>query len=150
MSAQVPGGKGLPTLNLTALIDISALIVIFLIMGTVFGQSSIEVPSILDLPKSDSKDSVNAAPQIVIVKDEVEVNFLNIKMKVSEFQGSQTADLQDKVKKYLESRPKNKIQPDVLLNVIADKETPYSVLYSVLKPFRVSGFESVLFIARGQ
>ena len=60
------------SLQLTAMIDIFSMIVIFLIMGTAFGTSDVILPKDFLLPHSNSKEDAETAPQLVISLDRVE------------------------------------------------------------------------------
>lgn len=141
------------TLNVIPLIDISSMLIIFLIMGTIFGDSSVIIPSHLKLPKSESKDSVNNAPQVLITKDEVSIKFLNRTIETSAFDIGVTekmVDLEKNISEYIKQIPAESRQGSVLLNVIADESVSYKMIFNVVKVFRRSGFESILFVTIGE
>ena len=75
--------KPILTLNLTALIDICAMLIIFLVMGTIFGEASVEIPPNLMVPKSTNKDTIDNAPEIVIYGQGVTVAFTKEKIPLS-------------------------------------------------------------------
>src|ERR1017187_2688441 len=54
------------TLNVTALIDVCSLIIIFLILGTAFGASSLDIPKDVLIPKSISKENLDLAISVQI------------------------------------------------------------------------------------
>ena len=54
-------------LQLTAMIDIFSMMVIFLIFGTVIGAAEMVFPSEVKPPLSRSKESTESAPQVTIV-----------------------------------------------------------------------------------
>jgi biopolymer transport protein ExbD len=154
MGASTGGGgkKGLIVLNLTSMIDISAIIIIFLVMGTVFGTSAIEPPTDMKFPKSFNKEMIENAPQIIIKDTTIEVPFLHRQIEIGnilEGNEEKLKVIQVELKKYIESIPIEVKGSGVLLNVLADKKTPYKVIYEVSSFFRLIGFQSMLFVAEG-
>lgn len=139
-------------LNVVALIDISSLIIIFLIMGSVFGESSVNIPNGMAIPKSVSKETVENAPSLTIADNEVRTTFGVSPISIESFR-KQSDDLKGyraSLKQFVDSIPPEGRQSGVLINVIADKATPYSDIFDVVKVFRESGFQSMLFIAQGK
>lgn len=141
-------------LNVIPMIDVFSMIIIFLIMGTIFGEASIDVPNWLEVPKSTSKENVENAPRILITQNEVITNFNTQKIPLSEFRSNRFGSLEmqsfvSQIRKYVDSIPPEVRQGGVLLNVIADQSTPYRDIFDVMKVFRGAGFESILFVAEG-
>ena len=139
-------------LNVVALIDICSLIIIFLVMGAFFGESSVSIPNNLVIPKSVSKESVENAPSLTIADNEVRTSFGVSPLGLDSFR-KQTGELRTykaSLKKFVDSIPADARQSGVLINVIADKTTPYRDIFEVIKVFRESGFQSMLFIAQGK
>ena len=141
-------------LQLTAMIDIFAMLIIFLIKGTVFGNVDVHFPETLALPKSVSKESVEPGPEVIIEGDQVQVTFLNQNIRLAAFQDP-TGSSPEIIKLHQQLRnslttpsPKGKHKSKTL-NFVADRETPYNQLFDVMKVFRESGYESVLLIATG-
>lgn len=139
-------------LNLVALIDISALIIIFFIMGAVFGETSVEIPRDLRLPFSDNKEGAEVAPSLILKSDFVQVQFLGAKIPLSQFQGNLRPSLEHEnaVRSYIAQVPSSVRQSGMLLNLVADRETPYQVIFDVIRFYREMGFQSVLFVAQGK
>ena len=147
-------------LQLTAMIDIFTMIVIFLIKGTVMGASDMAVPSDMKLPKSYSHENVESAPQVVISVNEVKIlslgsgreNLPAVPLKDFKTSGSVASieKLKEPLKAYIGQLTSAQRSGGVLLNVIADKKTPYADIFDVVKVFRQAGFESLLFIATGE
>lgn len=141
-------------LNVIPLIDISSMIIIFLIMGTIFGESSIEVPNGLKVPKSEHKDTVSNAPRIILSKDSVQVAFLeDIQIELNDFRDEDSPKMKAQVKKisdYVKNIPTEQKKGGVLLNVVADETTPYRDIFDVVAVFRKAGFDSILFVAMGK
>jgi biopolymer transport protein ExbD len=144
--------RKIPTLNVVALIDISSLLIIFLIMGTVFGQSSVVIPGNLTIPKSVSKESVESAPTVTISQSTVTASFLPEPQPLELFHDNddKLADFQGKLKKYVNETPAQARESGMLLNVIADRTTPYRDIFDVIRVFRKAGFQSMLFISQGK
>ncbi len=157
-------------LQLTAMIDIFTMIVIFLVMGTVIGVADVSVPLNTKLPKSSSVEALDAAPQVVfnVQTDSTgsKKTFIEVKALSSDLSTMPQLEIGDfRVKaevgnpkvdelKRLLSKAIEKLSPEqrkggVLLNIVADQATPYRDLFDVIKVFRESGFQSLLFVAAG-
>jgi len=141
-------------LQLTAMIDIFSLIVIFLIKGTVFGVSDLSVDPTLKLPESRSKESLDTAPTAQIVGDRVVFSgsqspALAQGVPIAEITGGGPgkAGLQSEIQNYLGKIPAEVSGSGTLLSLIADRGTRYSQVFQVVQFFRESGFDSVLFVA---
>lgn len=149
------------SLQLTALIDVFSMIVIFLILGTVFGAAEMVLPAGVTLPWSISKESADLAPRLTIGKDFVEVNVSDVagrQFPISEFrqrdEKSQNfgaiPQLKMSLQKYVSELSKMEKDKGVFLNIIADASTPYADVFDVVRVFRESGFEGMLFVAAGE
>jgi biopolymer transport protein ExbD len=140
-------------LQLTAMIDIFSMIVIFLIKGTVFGNTDASVPDSIKLPQSISKEMTEAAPQVTITKDSVWVSNHTTPLPLSLFleteQPRAISDLKNEMKSYLAKLAPSVKARGVFLNIVADKDAPYRDVFRTLKVFRESGFETMLFVATG-
>lgn len=154
MSASVGKNKNkIIVLNLTSLIDICAILIIFLVMGTVIGQEEVTVPPEFKFPKSLNKEILENAPQVIIFNDEIEFKFLNKKFPINTFRGKDPREakkISAEVKQYIETIPVKVRGAGILLNLVADRHIPYSIIYDLSKFLRQSGFQSILFVAEGQ
>lgn len=139
-------------LQLTAMIDIFSMIVIFLIMGTVMGASEIVIPKDLQPPFSRSKEGVETAPRLVITKDSVTLSAIDKSYPLDAFRSSSPAlgDLRKRAKDYLRSLSKESKTSGEMINVIADKDAPYRDVFDVVRVMREVGFTSMLFVAIGE
>jgi biopolymer transport protein ExbD len=137
------------TLNVVALIDICSLILIFLIMESYFGESSIVVPKNMIIPKSVSKESVENAPKIVISDRDVTASFIPDPVPLDLFRqnDAKLIEYKGKVKAFIASIPPQARSSGLLLNLIADQKTPYRDIFDVVAVFREAGFQSILFLA---
>ncbi len=153
MSSSVGGGKSkILILNLTSMIDICAILIIFLVMGTVIGQEDIIIPKEFKLPKSINKETLENAPQVMIYNNEVELKFLKKSIPVEVLlrkDENNSKIILEEIKNYISAMPQKSKSSGVLLNMVADGRTPYSVVYDLSKFFRQSGFQSILFVAEG-
>lgn len=141
-------------LNVIPLIDISSMIIIFLIMGTIFGESAIDVPKDVFVPKSMHNDSVNNAPRIIVTQGYVQADFLKksrIDLKDLNDETSEASlKYQKMISDYVKKIPASEKGAGVLLNLVADQTTSYKVIFDVVSVFRKSGFDSILFVAMGK
>lgn len=148
--------RDIMSLQLTAMIDVFALIIIFLMKGSVFGVSAIPIPPDLTVPDSISHEEIEIAPTVGLDKDKVVVSFLNESQEVPlawfRPENSENPDIvkyKEKVKSYIDGLAPENRAAGVLLNVVADKTATYKDIFDVVVVFRAAGFESVLFIAKG-
>jgi biopolymer transport protein ExbD len=132
-------------LQLTAMIDIFAMLVIFLLKSTVFGAVDVQVPQDMKLPDSMSKESIETSPKVIINGDRVEASFLaQTTVRVED-----VSSLKPAIQKYITELPKDSGAQASTLSVLADKEVPYRKIYDVVRVFREAGFGNVMFIANG-
>jgi biopolymer transport protein ExbD len=144
-------------LQLTAMIDIFSLIVIFLIKGTVFGVSDLPLDAGIKLPESRSKEALETAPNVQLVGDLVRfsaaegaVSKDGVPLAELAAGGPGRERLESEIKDYLAKLPAEARGSGVLLGVIADRDAPYSKIFSVVRFFRQSGFDSLLFVAAAE
>jgi len=140
-------------LNVIPLIDISAMIIIFLVMGSVFGETSILIPPGVFLPKSNNKEQLLNAPQVTISKGKVTFTLIKEELAIEDFSAVGTlpkiSQLKAQIKNYISKLPKEDLKQGVVLNIVATKTEKYKNLFDVLKVFRESGFQSILFLSQG-
>lgn len=146
--------KEIITLNVVALIDVSSILIIFLIMGAIFGESAVIPPPEIEMPRSSNKDTVMNAPQVSIMKDAVRVSISPLDIPLSAFRESdvdskEIKELKTQIQKYLKEMPADLKKSGTLVNVVADRRSPYQDIFDVVSFFRIAGFESILFIAQG-
>jgi biopolymer transport protein ExbD len=142
-------------LQLTAMIDVFSMIVIFLIFGTVFGAADIVIPTGIEIPKSISKESLESAPRVVITKNEV---FLSVgetsqpvpleNFRTAQGKANIRALFKPALSSFQEKKKENK-ESVTPLNLLADFKTPYADIFDVVALFRQMGFNTILFVANG-
>lgn len=140
-------------LQLASMIDIFTLIIVFLMKGTVLGGVSINFPANFLAPQSSSTEALEAAPQVVIFEDEVEMNMIHEKFPMKIFTVGNEAQervVNAKLVKYLKDlAPENKLAMSQV-NVLADAKAPYENVFAVVRFLREAGYTSMLFIAHGE
>lgn len=140
-------------LNLTPMIDVCAILIIFLLLGTVFGPSSVIPPSDIRVPKSVNKDVVENAAQIVIRENEVDIRFLKKSVPLAVFQNEDSdlfKSLKGEIDLYIKQIPESLKQSGILINVLADRNISYKKVFDVSRFFRASGFQGLLYVAEGE
>jgi biopolymer transport protein ExbD len=145
--------KGPVELQLTAMIDVFSMIVIFLILGGVFGATDIVIPEGMKIPKSQSKEGIEAGPRVAVLKNEVVFSMANAPLPLDAFRGASRdatiARLKPDLEEYMKRQKESKASV-LPLNLVADQNTPYQDVYDVVATFRTMGFNSILFVAQGE
>ena len=141
-------------LQLTAMIDIFSMIVVFLIMGSVFGVADLAIPEKLKLPKSISKEGVEAGPTLTVTEAEIRLSLQpDEPISLADLRASGSPRLEaarSRIKEYVDSLPPERREVGATLSVIADEGLPYERLFEAVKAMREAGFRSMLFIAMGE
>jgi biopolymer transport protein ExbD len=142
-------------LQLTAMIDIFSMIVIFLIMGSVFGGADLPLPPGIKLPKSSSPEISATAPTLGITSGVATFSGISgLSLPLSKFQEPaaelELAALKDQLKGFVERLPQKEKTAGIMLNVVSDEGTPYRDVFNAVKLFREAGFTSVLFVATAE
>lgn len=149
--AKRPHRKRPLELQLTAMIDIFSMIVIFLILGSVFGASTIAIPEGMILPKSNSKETLDPAPDVTVTKDSVTSSFAAEPISIADFSDADKAsEIRAHAARYLQNLPEAQKKKIKLLSIIADRELPYAKLFAVIRVYREAGFDTLMFSATGE
>lgn len=131
--------------QLTALIDVCSLLIIFLIAGTTFGASVIVLPSGLKLPLSSAQTELAAAPQVAIAGASVTASFAPGRVfSIESFRAEHRADA-EAFRSIARALVKERGGP--FLNILADRNVPYRDLYDVIEALRQEGFEALNFVS---
>lgn len=146
--------KKILNLQLAPMIDVFTLIIVFLLMSTVMGQASVEIPPGLKNPKSVSKETLDVAPQVIIHQEKVILPVLALELPLKQFmdglEPKEMADLKAKVGAYIKNTADKNKGAVVNINVVAGHATPYPQIFNVVKVLRAAGFQSVLFVAESE
>lgn len=149
-------------LQLTAMIDVFSMIVIFLILGSVFGGADIVLPKGLSPPRSKSVSVSASAPTFSLLNGKVESSLipgLTVSMDEVRSSGAGAAELKSKVSQFLSStegaapRPSAQIVPNAetpsarAVNIAADELASYQDVFDLGRWLREAGFEELLFVA---
>lgn len=137
-------------LQLTAMIDIFSMLIIFLIRATVFGVSDISIDPSVRLPQSISKENLDSAPTAQVLKDKVLLSISPEPIPLEAFSNAndpRLSKLRELVQAHVKKLKGEGRSSGILLNVAADRDLPYSSLFQAIKVLRESGFESLLFLS---
>lgn len=140
------------SLQLTAMIDVFSMIVIFLVVGANHEHSDIIFPNGFVLPKSKSKEDHTSSNEVVVGLDKVSFKKLNIELSITEFSELDTEQsavnkFESDISAYAKSVLASDASQTLSLNIIADERVEYERLYSVLRIFRKAGFQNIYFVA---
>lgn len=143
--------KNVIILQLAPMIDVFVLIIVFLIKGTILEETAISKPEGVNLAQSISKERSEASPQVVISQGNVEFKMINAMRPISDFQEDNFNPRDPIFQEFKKFIKENKeIENTNHINVISDRSTSYKIVYNVVKILRISGFQSMLFVAEGE
>lgn len=144
-------------LQLTALIDVFSMIVIFLILGSIFGADDLSLGD-LRIPKSFSHEVSGANATVKIEGSKVSWSGSPDSLPLSTFRDaspesrakldSLRAAISESLKRLESGSPS--MERRKALNLIADERAPYQDLFDVLRFFREAGYTNVLFVATSE
>ncbi len=147
-------------LQLTAMIDIFAMMIIFLMKGTVLSAVEISVPEGIKLPKSESRELIDPTPRVLIRGDEVQVSFIGRSVPLELLRASRApgsleektplSPIREEIGRYRASVSMKQGTANLPLGILADQDTPYQNVFDVVRFFHQEGFETLEFIARGE
>ena len=142
--------------QLAAMIDVFSILIIFLIAGTAMDSSVLNIPIELGLAKTTSKSTTSNAPQVTLLNGKLNINFIDSELKIKDIENSPNSPnilkIQNKLKNYLaQIKEKNKKSGSEMqllesVNLLADKNTPYKEVFTVVKFFRANGFQNTILI----
>ena len=143
--------KEVVQLQLTAMVDLVTILIIYLLVSTVFGQSDMVLPPNLLLPSSKSSEQPDSASQIMI--DRGIISFSESKKEISLNEllngGPNAISFLSEIKgAYIRQKERMGKKP-VLLSLIADKKEKYSTIFAVVAQVKRTGYDTVLFVATG-
>lgn len=146
--------KRVAQLQLAPMIDIFTLIIVFLLKGAVFSETSITLPADMNPAVSSSVESSEFAPQIFISLDKFQFEMPEEKLDIEKNKFMKNEDyrnqIMSKLKKNYEKIPNQSKLALSNLNVVADAKVTYDFVFEVIKIFREAGYNSMLFVAIGE
>jgi biopolymer transport protein ExbD len=140
---RVPEGDSITTLNLTAMMDMMTILLIFLIMAMAVATSPLTVsvslpPSTTQLPEPEQTKVVTIAKEAILVEGVPIVKVLNGDVSTGERTEGQFGSEITKLREILSAHHEGLYklsggeEPTHELTIIADKDIPYRLLYSVM------------------
>ncbi len=141
---RVPEGDNINSINLTAMMDMMTILLIFLIMTMVFATSPLSVsvalpPSTTQAPEPEQSKTVTIAKEAILVEGLPIVKVLNGDVSAAERKEGQFGSEITKVREILSAHHEGLYklsapgeEPAHELTIIADKDIPYRLLYSVM------------------
>jgi biopolymer transport protein ExbD len=141
---RVPEGDNISSLNLTAMMDMMTILLIFLIMTMAISTSPLTVavalpPSSTQAPEPEPSKTVTIAKEAILVEGVPVVKVLNGDVSTGERTegqfGSEITKLREVLSAHHEGLYKLSApgeEPAHELTIIADKDIPYRLLYSVM------------------
>ena len=143
--------KNVITLQLAPMIDVFVLIIVFLIRGTIMEETAIEKPEGLNLAQSISKEHSEASPQVIISQNKVEFRMVDEVRNINQFKEDDFDPRDPIFQSFKKFQEENKtVESANHINVISDRTVSYKIVYNVVKVLRISGFQSMLFVAEGE
>jgi biopolymer transport protein ExbD len=124
--------RRMPTVIIVSLIDILAILLIFVIVTTTFRQEQSEI--VIKLPESKSAEAApqGAEPQILSVDPSGEISFQGKKFRAEQIAG---------LKPLLDEFRKN--SPGGAVALQADTKAPFGAIISVIDALKEAGFPTL-------
>ncbi len=143
--------KPIVQLQLTTMVDLVTILILYLLVSTVFGVSDLSFPPELRLPSSLSKEQIDSAPQVLVYNGKIQFSPTQKEISLAEFASGSGRGLEllSEIKGEFQSQKKRMGKQPVLISLIADREEKYSVIFSVVAQIKRTGFDTVLFVASG-
>ncbi len=145
--------KPITNVNLTPIMDIFSVLIIFFVKANVLSANAVEVPANVKVPKSISSETVETAPEVMLYNDEVNLKIINRTVKIDDLIKTK-GELNDRgryvyieLKKYIESFKIENQDFGLTVNFVSSNETSYKKIYDVVDFLKSAGFKNVLFIA---
>lgn len=126
-------------LSLTSMVDMFAILVIFLLSNSATVNHWIEVSQGLDLPKSKSGDPIAKGISLQVSRDMIYADTKPL-LEIKKLQSDPNSIAI--VKDWLEKQPKEK---DTRLNILGHESLPFGVMRKVIASTQQAGFASVNF-----
>jgi biopolymer transport protein ExbD len=138
----------IPSPQLTALIDVMVVFILFLVSGELAGSSGIFVPPEIRLPKSFSQEELVTAPQVTVVADRVRISGVPEEISVESIVRNQVSEsIKQQVMNQIDVwKNQRGLSSELPLNLVADSNVAYEVIYAVTMFLRERGVKSVLFV----
>ena len=137
-------------LQLAPMIDIFTLIIVFLMKGAILEETAIQRPDNVNMAQSKSHETSEVAPQVIITDKDVQFRMINETRPIAEFTSDDVNPRDPMFHAFKDFIEKNKdIESTNHINVISDRATSYKIVYNVVRVLRLSGFQSILFVAEG-
>ncbi len=124
------------SLSLTSMVDMFAILVIFLLTNNNTVTQWIELGHSINLPKAKYSEPSKQAASIQVAKDAVYVDEKKV-LTITQAQQSTNA-----LRPILSSRGV-KAKSSAYINIVADQKTPFGIIKKVVMTCRESGFENV-------
>lgn len=145
--------KSVIVLQLAPMIDIFVLVIVFLLKGTVMGETVISNPEAVTLAKSQSRETTEIAPEVYITESHVDFRMIEeiVSVETLSQEGYQiSAAMLAKFKKVIAQTPAADSGALIHVNIVADYRVNYKTIYNVVRVLRLAGFKAMLFIAEGE
>ena len=144
--------RAIPNLQLTSLIDIFSILIIFLIKGTSLANTEVVVPKNMSVPESISTEQMDIAPNVILQNHILILKIINEKIPLDDLitmESPQALLVKNKLTLFVKQSSKEMTKSGALVNLVADKSESYKNIFTVTNFLKVSGFNSVLLISRG-
>ncbi len=147
--------------QLATMIDVFAVLIIFLIAGTTMDSSILQIPVTIVLPSTTAVASTINAPQITVLKDKIWFSLTDKEypldlLKNPDAHAAMVQQIQDEITHYQAKSNEKKTKVQIgsasanYINVVAAKDTPYRDIFLAIKFFRNAGFKSAVLVGTSQ
>ncbi len=139
-------------LQLTTLVDVVSILILYLVVSTVFGISNLVLPTELKLPESLSKEQMDATPQLLVHGGQITFSESKRQIDVLSFvgEGAQSEAYINHLRSEARKHKKTIGDRPLLLSLIADSRTKYGTIFPIVAKVKRAGFDTVIFVAEGE
>ena len=140
---------------LISMIGVLSMLIMFLVVGTIFGPATIELPSPFELAVGRRNNEIFAAPQVIFIPGGFRLSFgekIDFPLDVFARKTPESKQLYKRLVSAVEGlkreRKMHKGATSLPLNVIAERTSSYRIIFDVLSGLRDQGFTTMLFVSR--
>lgn len=140
-------------LLMTPMVDIFTILVIFIIKGSVFSQTQVTIPDQVRVPLSKNNEGLDDTLKVTVFGDQIrlhdEVFPIAIVSQNNAFHPRRSA-LLEKLHAHFDKWLKQGLPQASTVQLIADRRTPYALIYETSEFLRIAGASRVILVTEAR